>query len=112
MACWLTLAPQQTKQQRDAEVKKALTAIDKMLAAKRAQVVVGKQGAVTFTGISQADKRGLSDACVYRLLTQKGSAQAKMAIKKAEMLAGRGVSEDALKQGLHSHDGGKTWSAH
>jgi hypothetical protein len=38
-----------------------------------------------------------------------GSALAKAKVAQAEQIAGRGISRQAIGQGLHSHDGGATW---
>jgi hypothetical protein len=38
-----------------------------------------------------------------------GFALAKLAIMKAEQLAGRTVDRKVVAQGTHSHDGGRTW---
>jgi hypothetical protein len=102
----------QTLTQRKDQVRKAAATIDKLIAQRKAGVKVGPQGAVTFTGIPDADRSGMTDACVYRMLTRSGSAAAKMAIMRAEQLAGRSVNRAALTAGVHSHDGGNTWSAH
>ena len=111
MACETVLKPRQTAVQRKDEVEKRLTVIDKLIAAGRVGVKVGPQGAVTLTGLADADRDGLTDVCVYRALMKSGSAKAKMAILKAEQLAGRSVSRSALAAGIHSHDGGATWGS-
>lgn len=112
MACWLTQAPAQTPAQRKTEVDKAIARIDKFLAARKVKVTVGPQGAVTFDGISDDDRARMSDACIYRLITRKGSAAAKMALARAEQMAGRKIDRAVVNAGVHSHDGGRTWSAH
>lgn len=112
MACETMLAPRQTLAQRKEQIRKAANTIDKLIATRKAGVKVGPQGAVTFTGIPDADRSGMTDACVYRMLSRSGSAATKMAILRAEQLAGRSVSRGALTAGVHSHDGGQTWSSH
>lgn len=112
MACDMMLARNQTMGQRKEQVRKAVSVIGELLANRRAQVKVGPQGAVTFTGIPDADRAGITDACVYRLVMQSGSAGAKLAIQRAEQLAGRAVDRRAVARGVHSHDGGQTWSTH
>ena len=99
----------QTAVQRKAEVKKRVTAIDKLIAKRKVGVKVGPQGAITFTGISEADRDSMTDICIYRQLMITGSSAAKMAIATAETLAGRRINQDAVKAGIHSHDGGATW---
>lgn len=112
MTCDTILARRQTAAQRKEQVRKAAAIIDKLIRERKAGVKVGPQGAVTFTGISDSDRAGMTDGCVYRMLSTGGSAATRLAIQKAETLAGRGVSNAALKAGVHSHDGGQTWSMH
>jgi hypothetical protein len=97
----------QTKSERLAETVVALARLEAALKAGTVTVKVGPQGAVTFVG--KWDRRGISDACAYRALTQKGSSELRMAKAKAEVQAGRNVDEKAVMAGVHSHDGGKTW---
>lgn len=112
MACDTMLGRNQTLAQRKDQVRKAAAIIDKLIAQRKAGVKVGPQGAVTFTGISDSDRAGMTDACVYRMLSRTGSAATKLAILKAEQVAGHTVNRAALVAGVHSHDGGNTWSAH
>lgn len=112
MACETMRRPGQTLAQRASEVRKAAAIIDKMIAARKAGVKVGPQGAVTFTGISDSDRNGMTDACIYRIISRTGSAAAKMALARAEQVAGRAVNRAAVAAGVHSHDGGKNWSTH
>jgi hypothetical protein len=51
----------------------------------------------------------VTDACAMRRIMASGSMAARMAIMKAEQKAGRTVDRKALAQGIHSHDGGRTW---
>ena len=56
---------------------------------------------------------GITDNCAYRrIMGPTGSTADKLAIQKAEQLAGRTVNKVAVGQGVHSHDGGKTWHKH
>jgi hypothetical protein len=112
MACDTILAPRQTLAQRKEQVRKAASIIDKLIAQRKVGIKVGPQGGVRFTGISDSDRSGMTDACVYRMLSRSGSAATKMAIARAEQLAGRSVSRGALAAGVHSHDDGSTWSTH
>lgn len=111
MPCDTMRLPSQSMSERVAEVRTAATKIGEMLAARKIGVKVGPQGAVTFTGISDADRRRMTDACIYRRIVQSGSAAAKLAIVRAEQLAGRTVSKATVANGVHSHDGGSTWHA-
>lgn len=112
MVCDMTLAPRQTVAQRKEQVRKAAATIDKLLRERRAGVKVGPQGAVVFTGVSDSDRAGMTDACVYRMLMSSGTAGARLAIQRAEMVAGRAVDRKAVAAGVHSHDNGRTWSTH
>jgi hypothetical protein len=101
--------PDQTLTQRVEEVKKAVTAVDKLIAARKVQVKVGPQGAITFIGISDDDRKRMTDACIYRTLRIRGSAATRMAIQRAEQIAGVQVDRKVVAAGTHSHDGGRTW---
>lgn len=109
MVCWTYAKPEQTAEERAREVRGVVTKVAERLTSGLARAVVGPQGAVAFLGLTDDEKAGLSDACIYRQLMATGSASAKLAIQRAEMLAGRSVSQQALSHGIHSHDGGKTW---
>ena len=112
MTCYLTLAPQQTPAQRKAQVARSISAIEKAIADRRVQIKVGRQGAITFSGISEDDRAGLADACIYNTLVRTGSRAAQLAIQQAERVAGRSVDRSVVAAGVHSHDGGRTWSQH
>jgi hypothetical protein len=103
--------PNQTAAERVTEVRKAVTVIDRLVAARKVTVKVGPQGAVTFIGIPDSDRARMTDACIYRMITRSGTAAAKMALARAEQLAGRSVNKSVVAQGVHSHDGGTTWHA-
>jgi hypothetical protein len=111
MPCDTMRLPNQTMSERVTEVRTAAQRIDKLLAARKIGVKVGPQGAVTFTGISDADRSRMTDACIYRRIIQSGSAASKMAIQRAEQLAGRSISKATVANGVHSHDGGASWHA-
>lgn len=112
MACDTIRKPQQTLAQRREEIRKRLAQVDKLLASKRVTAKVGPQGAITFIGLSDTDRDGMTDACIYRQIARTGSVMAREAIKRAEMLAGKAVQPAALHAGIHSHDGGASWSSH
>ena len=109
MPCDTIRKPNQTLSARVEEVKKRVTAVDRLIAARKVQVKVGPQGAVVFIGISDEDRDGMTDACIYRTLSRKGSAATRMAIQRAEQVAGRSVDRAVVAAGTHSHDGGATW---
>lgn len=116
MPCDTRLKPSQTIKQRAVEVRAVVERTAAALAAGRVKAVIDrKTGAIAFAGISDADRDGVTDACMYRRMMATGSAQAKMALAKAEMLAGRSVSLQALAHGVHAHaspDGTLIWHGH
>ena len=109
MPCETMRKKGQSLSERVTEVKKRVARVDELIAARRVQVKVGPQGAVAFVGIAEADRDGMTDACIYRMLSRSGSAQARMALARAEQLAGRSVDKRVIGQGIHSHDGGRSW---
>lgn len=110
MPCDTRLKPKQTIQERAKEVREATQRLAAAIAAGRVKVVVDKAtGAVAFQNWDTTSRDGITDACAYRRLMATGDAMAKLHIAKAEQLAGRMVNKQAIAQGVHSHDGGKTW---
>lgn len=109
MPCDTRLKRNQTIQQRAEEVRKVASTVSARILQGRVKVVVGPQGAVAFEGLDDTDRDGVTDACIYRRLMVSGAATVKAAIARAEQLSGRSVNREALAQGHHSHDGGKTW---
>lgn len=109
MACDTRLKAKQTQQQRIAEVRSVVAKVGNGLATGRLKAKVGPQGAVAFEGLSEADRDGVTDACIYRRLMVDGSALARAALARAEQMAGQSVNRSVLAHGHHSHDGGKTW---
>jgi len=113
MPCDRTLKPRQTISERAAEVRQATERLAAALAAGRARVVINKAtGAIAFTGWDEASRDGITDACAYRRIMATGNAMARLAIEKAEILAGRKVDKQQVALGAHSHDGGATWHSH
>ena len=110
MPCDRKLKPKQTLAQRKKEVRRASERIDKLLAENRVQAKVDKKvGGIVFVGIPDDVRDGLTDACVYRRIMASGSHAAKMAIARAERLAGRAVDKRVVAAGMLSHDSGVTW---
>lgn len=110
MPCDTKLKPKQTIQQRADEVRKVVYDINSLIAAGKVKPVIDKRtGAIAFDGVSDTIRDGVTDACVYRRLMATGSSLTKAAIARAEQIAGRTVDKQALAQGHHSHDGGKSW---
>lgn len=112
MPCDTRLKPKQTISERATEVKKAVERLSAALAIGGVKVKVGPQGAIAFEGWVDKERDGVTDNCAYRRLMVTGSALAKNAIQRAEQLAGRTVNKQIVGQGVHSHDGGRTWSVH
>jgi hypothetical protein len=110
MPCDVTRRPNQTLDQRKTEVRTAIAALSAALAAGRAKAIVSKAtGSVAFRGWPEGENARVTDSCAYRMLLISGSALAKVAIQRAEQLAGRTVDRQALTAGWHSHNGGETW---
>lgn len=108
MPCDTERLPEQTIAQRAEEIRKSIENLDRLLKAKRVKAKVGPQGAIAFVGWG-AERNRVTDACAYRRLMVSGSALAKAEIALAERLAGRAVDRIVVAQGVHSHDGGRTW---
>ncbi len=109
MPCDTVLKPQQTKQERRAEIRKTIMEWSAGLASGRVKAKVGPQGALTFLGLTETERAGVTDVCAYRHIMIFGTALAKQAIARAEALAGRSVNRQVVATGVHSHDGGQTW---
>lgn len=107
MVCDTRLVEGQNPAQRFAEVLAVTAKLRGLLAAGQVTVKIGAQGALALQGWSEQDRKGVSDACAYRTLSQ--SWEMRQAIAKAEMLGGRKLNAQAMANGIHSHDGGKTW---
>jgi hypothetical protein len=109
MPCDTKLKAGQTISQRAEEVREVVAKLQAALVSGKVKAVVSKEGGVAFAGLSEADRNNVTDACAYRRLMVSGSALAKAKVAQAEQIAGRGISRQAIGQGLHSHDGGATW---
>lgn len=95
------------------EVKKKqqadLDALRRGLQNGSVKVVIGKAGSLAFSGWTSPL---LADLCAYRKLTQEGSFALRQAVARAEAAAGTRLNAQAVGAGVHSHDGGRTWSTH
>jgi len=112
MPCDTQLRKNQTITERKSEVKSVVERVAQRLMAGSAKVQVGPQGAVVFTGLSDAERAGVTDACIYRRIMVSGTALQKAKIAQAEQIAGRSINKQIIGQGAHSHDGGRTWHDH
>src|ERR1700676_2040617 len=104
MPCDTRLKPRQTLQQRAEEVRRVTEAAERALLAKRLKARIGPQGAIAFEGLTDEERDGVTDACLYRRIMTTGSALARAEIARAEQLAGRQVDQRMVAQGVHSHD--------
>jgi hypothetical protein len=107
MPCYTQTLPNQTLTERKTEVRKAIDELAQLLARGVVKAKVGPQGAIAFEGWNERSR--VTDACAYRQIMATGSMAAKLAVMKAEQLAGRKVDRKVVAQGVHSHDGGRTW---
>ena len=114
MPCDTSRLPNQTLTQRKEEIVKAVDKLAAALAAGKVKPVIGAKGGIAFPGWAEGQTGRVGDACAYRRLMSSGSALAKMAIERAETLAGRRVNRQAVAQGLHAHtqDGRTVWHDH
>jgi hypothetical protein len=112
MPCDTRLKPGQTISDRKAEVLSTVETVRKGLISGRVKPKVGPQGAIVFEGLAPVERNDVTDACIYRRLLTTASPLALAEIAKAEKLAGRAVSREAIAAGAHSHDGGRTWHSH
>lgn len=110
MACMSQLAPEQTLVQRMAETEKSLKRLEASLTSGRVRIAIGPTGAIAFQGWTDNDRIG--DTCATRSLMATNSWAFRQALMKAEGASGRKMNQKAILAGVHSHDGGKTWSSH
>jgi len=97
------LTPSAKQRQRE-----ALDRLQRALAAGTVTVNVGRSGAIAFAG--WRDNEGISDICAYRALAN--TPELRRALFKAEAASGNRLDPRAIASGLHSHDGGASWSRH
>jgi hypothetical protein len=111
MACWTIRTRQQTEAERRAEVEKALEELERALMSGRVDVIIGEDGAVCFSGWIE-ERNDVADVCAFRTLAERGSWVLQEAVAAAEAASGLKVDPAAVSAGVHSHDGGATWSKH
>ncbi len=107
MACDFMIPAGMTPAARKTQIQQAVDRLNAALQAGTVTVKVGASGAVAFVGTWQRD--GVSDTCAYRKLITAGSPALRLAVARAEAMAGRKVDARAVASGAHSHDDGKTW---
>ena len=111
MPCDTTRRAGQTLTQRKEEIVKAVDKLAAALAAGKVKPVIGAKGGIALPGWAEGQASRVTDNCGYRKIMSSGSALAKMAIERAEMMAGRKVDRQAVAQGLHYH-AGSGWHNH
>lgn len=110
MACDFTVPQGMTPASRKTQIEQAVDRLNAALGAGTVKVTVGKTGAIVFTGTWQRD--GVSDTCAYRKLLVSGSPALRMAVARAEAMAGRKIDPRAIAAGEHAHtdaSGSMTW---
>jgi hypothetical protein len=111
MSCERKLRRGQSISQRKEEIKTAVEKLTAALAKGAVKLKVNKQnGGISFEGLTDLDRDGLTDACAFRRLLATGTSSVKALIMKAEAAAGRSIDAKALAQGLHEHGG--VWHHH
>ncbi len=100
--------PNRTPAQKDA-ARAALVRLQAAIGAGTVQVIVAR-GSIALRGWLAADREGISDLCAYRALAN--TPEMRRAVFRAEAMSGQRVDPRAIASGLHSHDGGQTWSRH
>lgn len=110
MPCETVRTRNQTEAQRRREIDESLAQLERSLARGAVEVAIGSDGAVCFANWGE-ERRGVTDVCAFQTLQSRDSWELRQAIARAEMVSGRKVNEAAVAGGVHSHDGGRTWSA-
>lgn len=108
MACWTIKVTETVQMKRE----RAIERLRRELAAGTTTVRISANGAVAFSKPMNMIDDGFADVCAFRKLFAANDPALRMAIMKAEALAGRKVNMMAVASGEHSHDGGSTWSRH
>jgi hypothetical protein len=103
MPCDRVLKPQQTISERATEIRGVVARVVASLTTGRVKAKVGPQGAIAFIGLTDAERDGVTDACMFRRILATGSATAKAAIMRAEQIAGRSVDRSVVASGGHYH---------
>lgn len=91
------------------QTRAALDRLNDALERQAVTVTIGAEGSIAFVGRTDAERGGLADLCAYRRLMVENSWPLRLAVQRAEALAGRAVNPAAIAAGVHSHDGGRTF---
>ena len=111
MPCDTIRQPQQTAAERRQEIDASLEELQRAMAKGAIEIEIGQDGAVCFANWGD-ERKGVTDVCAFQTLTSRGSWELQQAVAAAEMRTGRKVNAQAVASGVHSHDGGQTWSTH
>jgi hypothetical protein len=103
MPCDTVRNPNQSLEQRNDQVKSALSRLEASLKAGRVKVTIGPTGGVAFTGWK--DRDDVTDVCAVRTLMAQNSWELRQAIARAEAQSGRKMNPQAVAAGHHAHDG-------
>ena len=103
MPCDSKLKTGQTIKARALEVREVVERLAKGLVRGTVKAVVGPTGGIAFTGLTNEERDGVTDACMYRRVLATGSPLALQAIQRAEAAAGRSVDRMAVAHGHHAH---------
>lgn len=109
MPCDTIREPEETPEDRKRTIMETVARLEAGLSSGQVKVKVGPSGGVAFAGWPQSTRNGVTDLCAFRRLQSMNSAPLRMALARAEALAGRKADPRAIASGLHSHDGGSTW---
>ena len=112
MPCDRKLKPRQTISERAKEIREAMTRLADAIRNNRVKVKMGPQGAFAIEGWDDKSRDGVTDNCAYHRIMASGDHLARMAVQRAEQMAGRPFNKQVIGQGAHSHDGGRTWHNH
>lgn len=88
----------------------AVERLNKALGNNEVTLVIGAAGSIAFKGWNE--REGVADLCAFRRLAASNSANLRRAIMRAEAVSGKTINQRAIINGVHSHDGGKTWGTH
>lgn len=105
MVCYSRRKAEETPEQRRKRIDSALRLLASQLGSGVAKVVIGPTGAATIVGWTE--REDVADACAFRAMMTNPAMR--LAIMRAEAVAGRKLSPSQIAAGVHSHDGGATW---
>lgn len=103
MPCDSRAKRNQTLQQRASEVRDVATKVAAKLVSGLVKVKIGPTGGIAFVGLTDEERDGVTDSCMFRRIMATGTATAKLAIQRAEQLSGRSINKQAIAHGHHAH---------